>query len=108
MKDKEFRMSAKTLILPLFLILLCCVFGCRNKHHTEKNETAHDLPQIKDSGELVVLTLYSSTSYFIYRGQEMGFQYELSEQFAKSLGLKLRIEVARNVRELIQKLQSGV
>ena len=63
MKDKEFRMSAKTLILPLFLILLCCVFGCRNKHHTEKNETAHDLPQIKDSGELVVLTLYSSTSY---------------------------------------------
>ena len=65
MKDKEFRMSAKTLILPLFLILLCCVFGCRNKHHTEKNETAHDLPQIKDSGELVVLTLYSSTSYFI-------------------------------------------
>ena len=71
MKDKEFRMSAKTLILPLFLILLCCVFGCRNKHHTEKNETAHDLPQIKDSGELVVLTLYSSTSYFIYRGQEM-------------------------------------
>ena len=23
MKDKEFRMSAKTLILPLFLILLC-------------------------------------------------------------------------------------
>ena len=107
MKDKEFRMSAKTLILPLFLILLCCVFGCRNKHHTEKNETAHDLPQIKDSRELVVLTLYSSTSYFIYRGQEMGFQYELSEQFAKSLGLKLRIEVARNVRELIQKLQSG-
>ena len=48
MKDKEFRMSAKTLILPLFLILLCCVFGCRNKHHGEKNETARDLPQIKD------------------------------------------------------------
>ena len=54
MKDKEFRMSAKTLILPLFLILLCCVFGCRNKHHGEKNETARDLPQIKDSGELVL------------------------------------------------------
>ena len=42
----------------------------------------------KDSGELVVLTLYSSTSYFIYRGQEMGFQYELSEQFAKKPGTK--------------------
>ena len=32
----------------------------------------------------------------------MGFQYELSEQFAKSLGVKLRIEVARNVHELIE------
>ncbi|MFW9623292.1 transporter substrate-binding domain-containing protein, partial [Bacteroides graminisolvens] len=62
---------------------------------------------MKDSGELVVLTLYSSTSYFIYRGQEMGFQYELSEQFAKSLGLKLRIEVARNVPDLVRKLRNG-
>ena len=53
------------------------------------------------------MTLYSSTSYFIYRGQEMGFQYELSEQFAKSLGLKLRIEVANSVDEMIQKLLAG-
>lgn len=82
-------MNVKTLSIPLFLILFCCMLGCRNKHHNKMDETARDLPQIKDSGELVVLTLYSSTSYFIYRGQEMGFQYELSEQFAKSLGLKL-------------------
>ena len=36
----------------------------------------------------------------------MGFQYELSEQFAKSWS-KLRIEVARNVHELIEKLLAG-
>lgn len=53
------------------------------------------------------MTLYSSTSYFNYRGQEMGFQYELSEQFAKSMGLKLRIEVANSVDELIRKLLAG-
>lgn len=100
-------MSAKILILPLFLILFCCAFGCRDKPHSRKVETARDLPQIKDSGELVVLTLYSSTSYFNYRGQEMGLQYELSEQFAKSLGLKFRIEVAKNVHELIRKLLAG-
>ena len=81
----------------ILLLLLCCIAGCRGGHPAEKEE-ADDLQQIKDSGELVVLTLYSSTSYFIYRGQDMGFQYELSEQFAKSLGVKLRIEVARNVR----------
>ena len=100
-------MNAKSLIIPLFIILFCSVFGCRNKSHHEDGEVGRDLRQIKDSGELVVLTLYSSTSYFIYRGQEMGFQYELSDQFAKSLGLKLRIEVAKNVHELIQKLLAG-
>ena len=71
------------------------------------DEAVGDLQQIKDSGELVVLTLYSSTSYFNYRGQEMGFQYELSEQFAKSLGVKLRVVVARNVQGLINKLLAG-
>lgn len=90
----------------ILLLLLCCIAGCRGGHPAEKEE-ADDLQQIKDSGELVVLTLYSSTSYFIYRGQDMGFQYELSEQFAKSLGVKLRIEVARNVHELIEKLLAG-
>lgn len=69
--------------------------GCRgDRNSAHKQEKSTDLQQIKDSGELVVLTLYSSTSYFIYRGQDMGFQYELSEQFAQSLGVKLKIKVA--------------
>ncbi len=94
---------------PLFMVLLlwlCSMAGCRGGHPSEE-KAVDDLQLIKDSGELVVLTLYSSTSYFIYRGQEMGFQYELSEQFAKSLGVKLRIEVARNVHELREKLLAG-
>lgn len=100
-------MSAKRNLLIFLSLILISVFACRNKHHAGEEVGAHDLTQIKDSGELVVLTLYSSTSYFIYRGQDMGFQYELSEQFAKSLGVKLRIEVAKNVPELIQKLLAG-
>ena len=99
-------MKAKSIFFILSLLIIS-VLSCKNKHHHGENEIGRDLAQIKDSGELRVLTLYSSTSYFIYRGQEMGFQYELSEQFAKSLGLKLKVEVAKNVPELIQKLQNG-
>lgn len=91
----------------LAILLVCCIMGCRRNHSVAAEEPKDDLQQIKDSGELVVLTLYSSTSYFIYRGQDMGFQYELSEQFAQSLGVKLRIEVAKNVHELIEKLLAG-
>lgn len=97
-------------IIGIVLLLLLAITGCRGNrtsNHATSEKPAHDLQQIKDSGELVVLTLYSSTSYFIYRGQDMGFQYELSEQFAKSLGVKLKVKVARNVRDLIRKLQAG-
>lgn len=97
----------KILFIGFLLWIICSTTGCSNKQTHSDETPGKDLPQIKDSGELVVLTLYSSTSYFIYRGEPMGFQYELSEQFAKSLGLKLRVEVAKNVEELIHKLLSG-
>ena len=45
--------------------------ACGNRHQAD-NETQYDLNQIKDSGCLVVLTMNSSTSYFHYRGEEMG------------------------------------
>lgn len=95
-------------IFLITLVCLCCLLGCKDKQKkTAPVEAVGDLQQIKDSGELVVLTLYSSTTYFNYRGQDMGFQYELSEQFAKSLGVKLRVEVAKNVDGLIEKLLAG-
>lgn len=100
------KVPAKIFLIALLWIF--CLPGCGNKRHTPtENEGAGDLQQIKDSGELVVLTLYSSISYFNYRGQEMGFQYELSEQFAQSLGVKLRVVVAKNVQGLINKLLAG-
>nr|WP_308552717.1 transglycosylase SLT domain-containing protein [uncultured Mediterranea sp.] len=94
-------------MLATMLLCLLVTAGCRGNRTDSREERVHDLQQIKDSGELVVLTLYSSTSYFNYRGQDMGFQYELSEQFAKSLGVKLKVKVARNVKDLIHKLEAG-
>ena len=96
-------------LLSLFLLLgLCTACHHKKEAHAEEQDTArYDLPQIREKGELTILTLYSSTSYFIYRGQDMGFQYELAEQFAQSLGLPLRIEIAKNGLELKQKLLAG-
>lgn len=100
-------MKIKQLIslLPLVVILLTalsCSKPSKAPHTVDKT-----LEQLKDSGELVALTLYGPTSYFIYRGQEMGYQYELSKQFADYLGVKLRIEVAKSVPDLIALLNSG-
>ena len=92
------------LLLILSITLLFSIISCENKRGDEKSIAFSELEQIKDSGVITVLTMYGSTSYFIYRGQDMGFQYELSEQFAKSLGVKLHIKVAQNIPDLIEKL----
>lgn len=92
------------------LILACiCMFACRqNPQQQAVVDIEHyDLPQMKDSGVLVALTLNSSISYFDYRGEPMGFQYELAKQFAQSLGLKLEIRTGRNTEDLVHMLLRG-
>ena len=92
------------------LILACiCMLACQPKAQQQAvNDMEHyDLPQMKDSGELVALTLNSSISYFDYRGEPMGFQYELAKQFAQSLGLKLKIKTAPDTEELVRMLLNG-
>ena len=92
------------------LILACiCMLACRQQPQQQAPVVvqSHDLPQMKDSGILVALTLNSSISYFDYRGEPMGFQYELAKQFAQSLGLKLEMKTARNTDELVHLLLQG-
>lgn len=65
------------------------------------------LEEIKKSGVLKVSTTYSATSYFLYKGKPMGFEYELLEKFASYLGVQLEIIVANNIDNLIPNLKSG-
>lgn len=88
-------------------ILACiCMMACRQQPVAE-DIIHYDLPQMKDSGVLVALTLNSSISYFDYRGEPMGFQYELAKQFAQSLGLKLEMKTAKNTADLVHMLLQG-
>ena len=52
-----------------------------------------DLGAIAERDTLVALTSYNSTSYFVYRGQAMGYEYELLQAFAEDLDLVLRMRV---------------
>lgn len=101
------KLNHYVLFILILFTLLGLTGGCKERKAKTLKATLNDLPQLKDSGRLVVLTLYNSTSYFIYRGQEMGFQYELAQQFAQSLGLKMEVKVARNVADMERKLING-
>src|SRR5688572_29504314 len=52
-----------------------------------------DLAQIRERKALVVLAPYNSTSYFIYRGEPMGYEYDLLKGFANDLKLALKVVV---------------
>ncbi len=52
-----------------------------------------DLGDILARDTVVVLTSYTSTSYFLYRGEAFGFEYELLRDFAQNQNIVFRIEV---------------
>ena len=95
-------------LFRLFLAMVVAMTMFSSCHSGNGNEEGDiDLPAIQQKGELTVLTLNSSTSYFSYRGEPMGFQYELAQQFAASLGVKLNIKVVKNVKAMTDSLLAG-
>ena len=66
-----------------------------------------DLPQIRERNRLVALTGYSSNSYFIYKGETLGFEYELLKMLANDLGLELEIVIVRNLDQIFSMLNEG-
>jgi membrane-bound lytic murein transglycosylase F len=68
---------------------------------------ARDLDAIKTSGVLRVLFTFNSTGYFLYRGDTLGYEYELLTLFARDAKLRLEPVVARDSRELFDRLNRG-
>ena len=93
----------------LHLIMLCIALSAcnfSNKKEPEKTAT-DDLQRIKENRKLTAVTLNTSTSYFIYKMEQMGYEYELIENFAESLDLELEIKIAENVTRLEEMLRNG-
>lgn len=70
-------------------------------------KVSKDLESIKEDGVLHAITIYSSTSYFLYKGMPMGFEYELLSRLAAHLDLELKITIAEDIDELFDMLNNG-
>ncbi|MCI0524947.1 MAG: transporter substrate-binding domain-containing protein, partial [Acidobacteria bacterium] len=68
---------------------------------------AADLDEIKKRRVLRVLTRNASNCYFLYRGEELGFEYEIAKDFARQLGVRLEIIVPPSREALMTYLQEG-
>jgi membrane-bound lytic murein transglycosylase F len=63
-----------------------------------------DIEEIKRRRVLRVGMLNNSVAYFIYRGQEVGFQFELAETLARRLGVRLEVVVPERPVDLTRLL----
>ena len=90
----------------ILILLLIIAFSCTqlNNRTVRPKKHAVTLAEIKKRGVLRVVTDFNSTSYFIYRGQPMGYQYELLQELADYLDVKLDVRVNNNIKEKFKML----
>lgn len=69
--------------------------------HTE------DLEGIRERRVLRVITRNNAANYYLYRGELVGFEYELARRFADSLGVRLQMVVADSHESMIPMLREG-
>jgi len=98
----------------LLIILLTSNYSCLQQKDKSKRSNKegiqpidYDLKDIVDSGVLRVITTYSPTGYFLYKGETMGFEYEMFKRLADYLGTRLEVVIAKNVDSVIPMLNRG-
>lgn len=104
----------------LYVLLLLLFASCGHRNNKEVvvapwgNDmgdsivaTDFDLSFIQTSGELIMLTISGPDSYYDYHGRNLGLQYLLCQRYAKSIGVRLRVELCKDTTELLRKLSSG-
>ena len=72
-----------------------------------KKEQADKLQQIINRGKLIALTDYNSVNYYIYRGEPMGYQYEMLQKFTEHLGIQLELRIEENLEKGFKLLKKG-
>jgi membrane-bound lytic murein transglycosylase F len=100
----------RLIIRAFYLILtVITVFACNNPQTCDIEPIIEvvDLEEIIERDTLVVVISTNSTDYFVYRGQPMGFHFELTKLFADNLGIELRVIVENDIGKSIELIKSN-
>lgn len=100
----------------LISLSLIAISGCvqtvkesrdNSKGTIEESIVDFDLDKIKERGTIRALVDNSSTSYFIYKGQLMGYEYDLINLLTKELDVDLEIIVTNSIDDAFHSLNKG-
>ncbi|MEM9051548.1 MAG: transporter substrate-binding domain-containing protein [Bacteroidota bacterium] len=103
------KVKSYILIAGLAALLWSCANDESNSNSIQSGDSSLslDLKEIKQLGVLRAMTTYSATSYFLYRGEPMGYEYELLQRFADHLEVNLEIVITDDIDSMFYYLNSG-
>jgi membrane-bound lytic murein transglycosylase F len=88
-------------------ILICEACNTSDRGFATEPQVEIDMQQVLDRGYINALIDNNSLSYFIYRGEPLGYEYELLKSFAERLNVKLKITIISGVEDAIDRLNRG-
>lgn len=96
-------------MVAVFLAATLGAFGYFNNWFFSevKNDYVLDKGGMKARGTLRVAVDNNSSSYYIYRGRRMGYEYELLLDLGKRLGLRVDFVVLADIDQAFVQLQEG-
>lgn len=102
------KISSSFIYLIIAFTFSCTDNGCssrtRESGHQDQEEV---IPHYRERGTLTAVTDYNSTNYFIYRGEPMGYQFELLNLLAAHLDVNLNVIVNNDLDESFDCLVNG-
>lgn len=93
----------KLLIPVVFIVFFLFVNTCKDGER-ESSVSMNSLERIQKRGKIIAVTDFNSTNYFIYRGEPMGYQYELLKLLAEHLDVDLEVVVENDVNKNFEML----
>lgn len=103
----DFTKNIFLLALASFFVMFGCTFAPVHEEKLELPKEISALENIRASGKLSVITDYNSINYYIYKGEPVGYQYELLKAFAKYFNVSLQMKVENNFEKAKAALETG-
>lgn len=113
-------MKKISVVSLLFFFLVSCVsknepqvtpwgtvVGEEDSEVQEGKNGVYSIEDLQANGEMIVLTLTGPDTYYDYHGHGLGVQYLMCENFARQIGVTLRVELCKDTTEMVNKLLKG-
>ena len=87
----KFFLKKHLISIVVYSICALFVFFSVLINNEAKNKTHNSLEKIKQTGKIRLITNLSDTTYYLYNGTPMGFEYDLALKYAEFLNVELDI-----------------